>query len=110
MFLWKVGVSGGLPLKGELVLVLEGSTSKSLDGICASLLPRWMEAVKKGKVYENERQILRTHAYVASSPSLVPCREPICLGKPKGDLACRLHWKSNEHSNDGHSLGAIFVL
>lgn len=81
-----------------------------MHGICATLLPRRMEAVKEGKVYENESQILRTHVHVASSPSLVLCQEPICLGKPKGDLACRLHWKSNEHSNDGHSLEAIFVL
>lgn len=83
----------------------------------------------KGKVYENESQIQQTcthnHAYppctlaralahthtsILHPRSLVLCQEAICLGKPKGDLVFSLHWKSNEDSNDGHSLETIFVL
>lgn len=33
------------------------------SSLSATLLSRWMEAVKKGKVYENERQIIHTSAY-----------------------------------------------
>lgn len=105
----------------EFPLRVELGLSKKLLEMFHFKVPGWNlchtpphMAVEKGKVYENESQIpnthTHTHVHVASSPSLALCQEAICLGKPKGDLACRLHWKSNEHSNDGHSLEAIFVL
>lgn len=73
-----------------------------------------MEAVEKGKVYENESQILRTNtrAHTSISPcssSLSLCQwrggGGICLGKPKGDLACTLHWEPNEDSNESPLTG-----
>lgn len=83
--------------------------------------PDGWRLLRKGKVYENESQILHTSVYKHTGrhpcshgpplpPSLALCQEAICLGKPKGDLVCSLHWKSNEDSNDGHSVEAIFVL
>lgn len=45
-----------------------------------------------------------THSHTSISPrstSPSPCvRGAICLGKPKGDLACTLHWEPNEDSNE----------
>lgn len=75
-----------------------------------------IKAVEKGKVYENESQILRTNtrAHTHSHTSISPCSSSpslclggggICLGKPKGDLACTLHWEPNEESNESPLTG-----
>lgn len=79
---------------------------------------RWMRAVKKGKVYENESQIIharsnkhkvtRGHTSIWLPPAL--CQGAICLGTTKRDLVSTLHWKSNQDSNEGRSLRALFVL
>lgn len=79
---------------------------------------RWMRAVKKGKVYENESQIIHTrsnkhkvtrgHTSIWLPPAL--CQGAICLGTTKRDLVSALHWKSNQDSNEGRSLRAVFVL
>lgn len=69
-----------------------------------------MRAVKKGKVYENESQIIHTgsnkhkvtpgHTSPGRPPAL--CQGDICLGTTKRDLVSTLHWKPNEDSNEGH--------
>lgn len=76
------------------------------------LLFRWMGVIVNGKLYENEGQIIhtRTHKHTPTQPAGLHCQEDICLGKPKGDLVCILHWKSNQDSNDGLCQEAIFGL
>lgn len=63
------------------------------SSVSARLLSRWMGAVKKGKVYENERQIIHTSTYkhTPTHTSTPACpalhQETICLGKPKKGLS-----------------------
>ena len=45
-----------------------------------------------------------THTYTHQLATNKFCIwKDICLGKPKGDLVCTLHLKSNQESNEGHS-------
>lgn len=46
------------------------------SSVSATLLSRWMEAVKKGKVYENERQIIHTSTHTHTYPSAPPLLFP----------------------------------
>lgn len=61
------------PLKAELVLssiCWKCSTLKSLDGICSTPLPGWMEAVKKERFMKMKaKSYTRTHAHPRCLPS-----------------------------------------
>lgn len=79
-------------LIGRVCVVLSVLRS-SPDGWRLLKKERYMKI--KDKSYTQAHTNTQIHLFPPPPSPLTLCQEAICLGKPKRDLVCTLHWKSN---------------